>query len=62
MTHEELAAHNTYGRRDKVDIHELVPGKWIVISEKPGDLAAQMFDDLAEATQAYQDIKAANAK
>lgn len=59
MTHNELRRHNQHGKKDRVLFEDLIVGKkWLVVSEKVGDLAWQVFDNIDTAIRAYEDIKA----
>lgn len=58
MTHDELPSHSPYGKRDRVGMHWLAPGKWILVSEKPGDLAVKSYTDEQQALRDLADIKA----
>lgn len=57
MTRNELPSHIAGGRVDRIDIARMANAKWLLVSEKPGDIATKVYESEAEAIQAYEEIK-----
>lgn len=63
MTHDEMPSHDKHGRRDRVGVYKICGAneyhgeKWLVVSEKPGDIARKVCGSEAAALQICAELK-----